>query len=340
MQTSPVPTTDEIPLEHLEHEICQLSAHSAAAMCRWLELVAEFDRREGWGAWGARSCAHWLNWKCGLSMVAAHEHVRVARRLLELPLVRRAFSAGQLSYSKARALTRMATPRSEQELVELARHATAAHLDRLARARRAVDRADEREEANRRSEGRHLHHFWDDDGSLVLTARLDPEEGALVLQALDAAHHALRNQAKAHDSSAEESTGATDQSCAEEPAGEAGQSSAEDSAAGDDAGGNSRPRPTPGWRRSSPSRGQSLSEAFSASEARYRELVEETSTGSCPQPLDVPPGEPHPIECFRHSGRVASLGVLSSAGASGRRSVGCSPDGPRIRRRCLDDGAG
>ena len=184
-----------------------LSAHLSAAMCRWLMLVAEFDRREGWRGWGLRSCAHWLNWKCGLSMGAAHEHVRVAHRLSELPVVRHAFSVGQLSYSKARALTRMATPASEAELVDLARHATAAHLERLARARRAVRAGDEREEANRRHEARHVHWFFDDDGSLVLTARLDPEEGALVLQALDAASHALRNRAQTPQSSAED-TGA------------------------------------------------------------------------------------------------------------------------------------
>ncbi|HVE45565.1 MAG TPA: DUF222 domain-containing protein, partial [Acidimicrobiales bacterium] len=173
-------------------------------MCRWLVLVAEFDRREGWRGWGLRSCAQWLNWKCGLSMGAAHEHVRVAHRLSELPVVRRAFSVGQLSYSKARALTRMATPASEAELVDLARHATAAHLERLARARRAVRAGDEREEANRRHEARHVHWFFDDDGSLVLTARLDPEEGALVLQALDAAAHALRYPAQTSQSSAED----------------------------------------------------------------------------------------------------------------------------------------
>jgi len=174
------PAVHELPLERLEHEICQLSAHLAAAMCRWLVLVGELDRREGWASDGVRSCAHWLNWRCGLSMAAAHEHVRVARRLGELPLVRAAFAEGRLSYSKARALTRMATPASEADLVALAAHATAAHLDRIARARRSVS-ANETEGANARHEARHVHWFWDEDGSLVLTARLDPEEGALVL---------------------------------------------------------------------------------------------------------------------------------------------------------------
>ncbi len=190
---TPEPVVHELPLEHLEHEICQLAAHLAASMCRWLMLVAEFDRREGWGGAGVRSCAHWLNWRCGLSMVSAREQVRVAHRLSELPLVHAAFAAGELSYSKVRALVRVATPATEADLVELARHATAAQLERIVRARRSVSRQ-ENDETNAGHQNRHLRYFWDDDGSLVLTARLDPEEGALVLQALDAAAHALRRQ--------------------------------------------------------------------------------------------------------------------------------------------------
>lgn len=192
----------EVPLEHLEHEICELSAHLSAAMCKWLLLVAEFDRREGWGHQGAKSCAQWLSWRCGLSLVSAREHLRVAQRLTELPVVRAAFSAGELSYSKVRAVARIATPATEAPLVELARHATAAHMDRIARARRSVATGDEEDEARRRHEARHVHWFWDEDGSLVLTARLGPDEGALLLQALDAAGHALRDRAGDDDAAA------------------------------------------------------------------------------------------------------------------------------------------
>lgn len=106
-------TERQAPLEHLEHEICALSAHPSAALCRWLELVGEFDRRQGWAHQGARSCAQWLSWRCGLSLVSAREHLRVAHRLVELPLVRAAFAAGELSYSKVRALARIATPATE-----------------------------------------------------------------------------------------------------------------------------------------------------------------------------------------------------------------------------------
>src|SRR4051812_48397172 len=69
--------------EELERELATLAAHLYAGTCRWLELVAELDRRGGWAVQGARSCAHWLAWRCGLAPRAAREHVRVARRLAE-----------------------------------------------------------------------------------------------------------------------------------------------------------------------------------------------------------------------------------------------------------------
>ncbi|MGH9066402.1 MAG: HNH endonuclease, partial [Acidimicrobiales bacterium] len=81
--TAPPPT--EVPLEHLEAEICTLAGHLDAATCRWLQMVADFERREGWAGWGVMSCAHWLMWRCGLSLVVAREKCRVARALEHLP---------------------------------------------------------------------------------------------------------------------------------------------------------------------------------------------------------------------------------------------------------------
>lgn len=99
---------EERRLGELEREICELAAHIAAATCRWLLLVAEFDERGGWAQWGAKSCAQFLCWRCSIGVVTAREHVRVARRLRELGLVREAFSTGELTYCKARAITRVA----------------------------------------------------------------------------------------------------------------------------------------------------------------------------------------------------------------------------------------
>jgi hypothetical protein len=96
------------PTERLEDELTKLAAEINAGTCKWLELVAEFDRRDGWGQPGLRSCADWLSWRCAVSPSEAREHVRVAGRLSELPLIRAAFARGELSYSKVRALIRVA----------------------------------------------------------------------------------------------------------------------------------------------------------------------------------------------------------------------------------------
>ncbi len=109
-----------MPLERLEAQICELAGHLAAATCRFLVLLADFDARRGWASWEMRSCAEWLSWKCQLTAGTAREHVRVARALRDLPVIRSEFGAARLSYAKVRALTRIATPDTEAGLAEIA----------------------------------------------------------------------------------------------------------------------------------------------------------------------------------------------------------------------------
>jgi hypothetical protein len=180
------PAGSEKPLELLEREICALAAHLAAATCRWLLLIAEFDARGGWAEWGVTSCAHWLSWRCGVGLDAAREHTRVARALGALPLLRESFASGELSYSKVRALTRVATDRTEVELLELARHATGAQLEKLCRQYRRVLRANS-QQAQSLHQRQGLTSYWDEDGMLVLQARLTPEDGAALMRAIDRA---------------------------------------------------------------------------------------------------------------------------------------------------------
>jgi hypothetical protein len=172
-------------VEELEREICELAAHIAAATARWLALIAQFDSREGWAEWGVQSCAHWLSWRCGIGLRSAREHVRVARALTALPAIAESFGRGELSYSKVRALTRVAEPGTEASLLELARHATGAQLEKLVRGYRGVLRAGT-EDANEPYGRRYLDWDWDDDGSLVLRGRLPAEAGAALVAALEA----------------------------------------------------------------------------------------------------------------------------------------------------------
>lgn len=172
-------------LEQLEREICELGAHIEAATCRWLLLVAEFDESEGWATWGYRSCAHWLSWRCSLRPSAARERVRVARALRELPLVRQAFAAGELSYCKVRAISRIAVPAIESELVEIARHATGAQIEKLVRGYRGA-RSATLDAAQATHERRYLSYSWEEDGSLRIEGRLTADDGGLLLASLGA----------------------------------------------------------------------------------------------------------------------------------------------------------
>ena len=185
--------TEERPLYELEREIGELAAHINAATCRWLGLVAEFDRRGGHERWGFASCSSWLAWSCSLDGRAAREQVRVARRLEELPRVREAFASGRLSYSKVRALARGADAQVEAELLELAEHATAAQLERIVAGYRRATAADP---AQRAVERRHLNLRWDDEGCLSVRGVLPAEEGALLMRAIEIARTSLNEERK------------------------------------------------------------------------------------------------------------------------------------------------
>jgi hypothetical protein len=182
-----MPDIADLTERQLLDGIATMASHVYAGTCRWLELVGELDRRGGWEESGSGSVAEWLAWRCALLPRAAREHVRVARRLPDLPLTHEAFACGELSYAKVRALTRVAEPHSEERLLGLARVMTAAQLERALAALRRVTTAVARE----LHEKAELTTFWDDDGSLVIHGRLAPEDGALLLRALQHARDGL-----------------------------------------------------------------------------------------------------------------------------------------------------
>jgi hypothetical protein len=178
-------------IDELATEICTLSGHINAANHRLLQLIAEFDHRKGWADGGSQSCAHWLNWKCGIAMGAAREKVRVARALENLPRISAAMASGTLSYSKAREITRVGNPGNEESLLMVAEHGTAAHVERLVRAYRHCLEAEELSREQRQQQNRKVSFRYDVDGSLILACHLPAETGAMVMKALDVAVEGL-----------------------------------------------------------------------------------------------------------------------------------------------------
>jgi hypothetical protein len=192
-------------LDRLGDEIAELAAHLTAATARLLDLIREFDARAGW-ANGFCSCAAWLTWRVGLGPIAAREHVRVARALGTLPGLAQALARGELSYSKVRELTRVATPETEEQLLAIGRAGTAEHVERIVRGWRRMDRKAEAAEAAHHHRSRALHVYPDEDGTVRIRGRLAPEVGALLLRALEAARETLYQRRREQTSEADSPT--------------------------------------------------------------------------------------------------------------------------------------
>jgi hypothetical protein len=178
------------PVEYLGEAIANLAARIHAATYELLVMLRQFDEGNGWTN-GFMSCAHWLHWRTGIDLGAAREKVRVAKALAQLPLLGGALQRGEISYAKVRALTRVATPENEARLLAVAYEGTAAQVERLARAWRRCDHIQEGRDRERAHLGRSVTTYVDEDGMVVLRARLPPELGAVVQRALEAASERL-----------------------------------------------------------------------------------------------------------------------------------------------------
>ena len=168
-------------LDALADEIATFAARVDVAEHALLTRLRLFDAHEAWGRLGCLSCAQWLSWRVGVGIKAARERVRVARALADLPEVDALFGRGELSYSKVRAITRVATPVTEQELIDIALHSTAAQLERLLRSyRRIVDSAgapgesETEREARRRRQQRYVRRSETADGMVKIEMQLKP----------------------------------------------------------------------------------------------------------------------------------------------------------------------
>jgi hypothetical protein len=152
-----------------------------------LVLISRFDERAGWLKWGLSGCAEWLHYRCDLSMNTAREKVRVAHALKTLPAIAAAFAEGRLSYSKVRALTRVAGPHNEAELKSFAVKTTTARVEERCRELRCGT-ADSHADAQRAFAARSLRIMRDAQrGVMTISVDLPLETGELVEKALDKA---------------------------------------------------------------------------------------------------------------------------------------------------------
>ncbi len=173
--------------QRLGAEISELCSYIYAAEHRLLTLIREFDEQKGWQWLGFHTCAHWLNFKCSIDMNTARERVRVAHALGKLPKIDARFATGALSYSKVRAMTRIADESNEDYLLMIAKHGTAYHVEKLVSKCRRVLRLRDAAAACTAYDNRRLSYYYDCDGCLVIKGRFPAEQGALIVKALEMA---------------------------------------------------------------------------------------------------------------------------------------------------------
>ncbi|WP_063822583.1 MULTISPECIES: HNH endonuclease [Frankia] len=192
---------DVVPLPDLEVEVCGWAGRISAATCRWLTLLAAFDRRKGWSATGLPTCAHWLAWRCGIGLRASYEYLRVARALQTLPQISATFARGEISYSKVRAITRVATPETEGGWAHDAARCSARELERLVSLQLKIkaDSRNDREKSGDKKDSVRCSWHWNEDGTFFLIAHLDAERGAVVAKALAMAASTLDQSARPRD---------------------------------------------------------------------------------------------------------------------------------------------
>jgi hypothetical protein len=189
----PEPVRRRLVAQH-DRRIGELGSHINAAMAEVLLQLGEFLRLDGWFDHGAKTPEDWVVWRLGVTASDARHHVRVARRLNEVPKIAEAFGKGELSYWQVRAMIPVATQEIEDDLLNMARYSTASQLQRIIRAYKGCLDRIELEHANERHRYRSLSCFFDGDGFLVVRGHLDPEQGKVLVEALERAERSLRDE--------------------------------------------------------------------------------------------------------------------------------------------------
>ena len=179
----------------LRRAVTRMAAHINLADWRFIKLIAAMERTRGWQEGGYCNLGNWLDHRCGLGPCAARERIRIGRALAQLPRIDAAFRDGVISYSKVRAITRVATPETDAMLLAITERSSAAHLESLVRTYERVGGIDRKCAS---SEQRRSLSWRYEDGMLVITAAVPAERGALVIKALQEVVDARKDEREAY----------------------------------------------------------------------------------------------------------------------------------------------
>ena len=183
-----------LALDALGEQIGALAAQQSVTTHRLLTLLREFDANGGAGHWD--STADWLGWRIGMSPNTAREHLRVAKALGELPEIDQAMGEARISYSQARAMTRIATRENESALLQMAKNCSAGQLETICRRYRQARNLAAMSPEERRAQS-YVRAKTLDNGLVRIDAVMEPDAAAKLLLAIE--------QARKEDVSAETS---------------------------------------------------------------------------------------------------------------------------------------
>jgi hypothetical protein len=176
------------PVERLEvlfDELAELTGQRNAIDGRVVEIVAEIDRDELWGATGARSVPALVAWKTGVSPRNADTVVTVAHRLQEFPHCAAGMREGRFSLDQVGVIAERAADGSDEHYAELAESATVSQL------RTAIKLEPRRPEPEPRPEPRRSITKTSDEESATWRITLPNDEAATFDAALDCHRDAL-----------------------------------------------------------------------------------------------------------------------------------------------------
>ncbi len=165
----------------LRRAVTRMAGHIDLADWRFIKLIAAMERTRSWREGGYCNLGNWLDHRCGLGPCAARERIRIGRALAKLPRIDAAFRDGVISYSKVRAITRVATPETDAMMLAIAEGSSAAQLESLVRTYERVGGIDRKRASSEHRRGLSWRY---EDGMLVITAAVPAERGALVIKAL------------------------------------------------------------------------------------------------------------------------------------------------------------
>ncbi|UDY35748.1 13E12 repeat family protein [Dermatobacter hominis] len=182
----PAPPAEVVDTARLRWQVEQAIRAFARSQADLLVLLAPFDASGEWAHDGHDSCASWLAERHGIARSTARDWLRVSHELARCPAARQAFADGRLSYSAARAVTRV-TPQHAGRAAELVEIATSTAINDLPRtlARWIQHNETAAQQADRHERETRLSVRTEADGMSVMTLVLPPAQMAEILTVVD-----------------------------------------------------------------------------------------------------------------------------------------------------------